>query len=121
MPAQEFVLARMGQELRCFLETPLGPEMNNGSGPAAMTDAASLGRFRQSGEVHKWMYDRVSLGQLLQQAGFVQIRVCAANESSIPDFNRYQLDILGDGTTRKPDSLFMEATKLQPEGAVSPS
>jgi hypothetical protein len=47
----------------------------------------------------------------LEKAGFHEIRVCAANESQIPDFARYGLDLDMDGSVRKPDSLFVEARK----------
>lgn len=68
------------------------------------------GIFRDSGEVHKWMYDRYSLKQLLEKAGFVDIKRCDANESRIVDFEKYALDVK-DGVVRKPDSLFIEASK----------
>ncbi|MGI0492178.1 class I SAM-dependent methyltransferase [Alkalinema pantanalense CENA528] len=68
------------------------------------------GIFRNSGELHRWMYDRVSLQQLLSQAGFTEIQVCQASESRIPHFNDFELDTL-QGQVRKPDSLFMEAVK----------
>jgi predicted SAM-dependent methyltransferase len=68
------------------------------------------GWFRNSGEIHRWMYDRFSLQRLLHKAGFSDIQVCLADASSIPDFNSYNLDIM-DGKVRKPDSLFMEAIK----------
>jgi len=68
------------------------------------------GLFRNSGEIHRWMYDRFSLSRLMEQAGFKKVCVCEADESRIPDFNNYQLDIL-EGNIRKPDSMFMEAMK----------
>lgn len=68
------------------------------------------GLFRSSGEVHRWMYDRISLARLLHQAGFQDVRVCRADESAIPNFEHYQLDTC-KGQIRKPDSLFMEAIK----------
>ena len=68
------------------------------------------GIFRQSGEVHRWMYDRYSLGRLLRKSGFSNIRVCQADESRIMNFNHYELDI-HQGKIRKPDSLFIEAVK----------
>jgi predicted SAM-dependent methyltransferase len=74
------------------------------------SQALEEGLFRNSGEIHRWMYDRFSLRRLLEQAGFIDIRVCRAEESRIPDFNSYNLDIV-DGKVRKPDSLFMEAIK----------
>jgi len=72
--------------------------------------AFDIGLFRNSGEVHQWMYDRFSLARLLEECGFVDIKICQAHESSIPDFNCYSLDII-DGKVRKPDSLFIEACK----------
>jgi SAM-dependent methyltransferase len=68
------------------------------------------GLFRARGEVHQWMYDRHSLRLLLEQAGFTRVAVCAADESRIPEFARYGLDVVA-GAIRKPDSLFMEASK----------
>jgi hypothetical protein len=62
------------------------------------------------------MYDRVSLKLLLEEAGFVDYKVCRFDESRIPDWDRYRLDHAREGDKpRKPDSLFVEATK--PPGA----
>lgn len=72
--------------------------------------AVREGLFRRSGEVHLWMYDRYSLRQVLELAGFGKVRRCQAAESSIPGFQEYQLDTV-DGRIRKPDSLFVEAIK----------
>ncbi|MBW4682214.1 MAG: methyltransferase domain-containing protein [Microcoleus vaginatus WJT46-NPBG5] len=68
------------------------------------------GIFRNSGEIHRWMYDRFSLQRLLEKTGFLDVRVCRADESRILDFNSYNLDII-EGKIRKPDSLFMEGIK----------
>lgn len=68
------------------------------------------GLFRDSGEIHRWMYDRFSLRHLLEQAGFVEVTVCNADQSRIPNFASYSLDVV-EGMVRKPDSLFMEAIK----------
>jgi hypothetical protein len=72
-------------------------------------------QFRQTGEVHRWMYDRVSLRRLLESCGFAQVADCRAAESRIDGFSVYGLDVV-QGRARKPDSLFMEATK--PVGSV---
>jgi len=72
---------------------------------------AALGRFRMSGEIHQWMYDRFSLKRLLEQAGFIEVLQTSAYESRIPNWAAYQLDTQ-DGKVRKPDSLFMEAIKV---------
>lgn len=69
------------------------------------------GLFRASGEIHRWMYDRFSLGRLLNDVGFSDARVCKFDESRIPDFTSYLLDNTPQGTMRKTDSLFMEAVK----------
>ena len=68
------------------------------------------GYFRQSGEVHRWMYDRVSLCHLLMEIGFCRAEPCTAVGSQIPSFNQFELDAVA-GQTRKPDSLFVEAVK----------
>lgn len=81
--------------------------------PAA--EAFKEGVFRNSGEIHQWMYDRYSLGRLLKDAGFANPVVCAANYSQIPDFSSYELDVV-NGRVRKPDSLFIEAVKPNAEG-----
>lgn len=68
-------------------------------------------RFRQSGEIHRWMYDRYSLPRLLKKIGFNTVQVVAYNESQIPEWNSYQLDSLPDGAIRKAGSLFVEGRK----------
>lgn len=68
------------------------------------------GLFRSSGEVHQWMYDRFSLTRLLERAGFVDVKICAATESRIPGYEKYSLDAL-NGVARKPDSMYIEASK----------
>lgn len=68
------------------------------------------GLFRNSGEIHRWMYDRLSLRDLCQRQGFSAFSVCRADESRIESFGDYQLDVLR-GQVRKPDSLFVECVK----------
>ncbi|MCA0382639.1 MAG: methyltransferase domain-containing protein [Bacteroidetes bacterium] len=67
--------------------------------------------FQQSGEKHLWMYDAVSLQQLLEQQGFEAITQTDAFHSRIPQWNKYQMLDVEAGVVRKPDSLFMEALK----------
>ena len=74
--------------------------------------ALEIGRFRSTGEIHQWMYDRYSLGRILKRAGFQDPKPVRADESRIPGWTTYQLDTEPDGTVCKPDSLFMEAIKL---------
>jgi predicted SAM-dependent methyltransferase len=73
--------------------------------------ALAIGRFRLSGEVHQWMYDRFSLARELVAADFREPKICSASQSSIPDWERFHLDTQPDGTVNKPDLLFMEAIK----------
>ncbi len=113
IPAEDFVVKRMGSEVSNLLpkirRVACPTEYNNKENH---TNVENIGRFRLlSGEIHQWMYDRYSLGKILKETGFQDIRVCAADESGIPAFTDYHLDVLGDGAVRKPDSLFMEARK----------
>jgi predicted SAM-dependent methyltransferase len=74
-------------------------------------EALQIGRFRLSGEIHQWMYDRYSLSKLLKECGFEQVTQRSANDSFIPNWVSYNLDTEPDGSIYKPDSLFMEAIK----------
>ncbi|MBA3704730.1 MAG: methyltransferase domain-containing protein [Bacteroidetes bacterium] len=72
--------------------------------------AYRTGKFRLEGEIHQWMYDRYSLKRLLENSGFKNAEVKIGFESGIPEWKKYNLDGK-DNVLRKPDSLFMEATK----------
>lgn len=74
-------------------------------------EALNIGRFRRSGEIHQWMYDRFSLRELLTECGFTEIRQRAASDSYVPDWASFNLDTEPDGSAYKPDSLYMEAIK----------
>jgi predicted SAM-dependent methyltransferase len=69
-----------------------------------------LGEFRSSGEIHQWMYDEYSLTQILNKINFKDIKVCTAFDSRISQWETFGLETV-EGNVRKPDSLFMEATK----------
>lgn len=116
MPAEEFVLQRLGQELKQTLRYLRSqPKTGHGISPNQeeyeSRDTAAFHQFLQSGELHKWMYDRYSLRCLLESVGFENVRVVKAWESDIPQFASYYLDCMPDGSVRKADSLFMEAVK----------
>lgn len=72
--------------------------------------ALKEGLFRRGGEVHRWMYDRYSLQQAFDRAGFVEVRIRRAGESDIAGFERYGLEVR-NGLARKPDSICMEGRK----------
>jgi len=68
-------------------------------------------QFMKCGEKHLWMYDAVSLRQLLEQQGFEAVAQTDAFNSRIPYWKKYQMLDVEAGAVRKPDSLFMEAMK----------
>ena len=98
------IMSRIVRRIRSAV-SELGGCLVNGD-----REALRIGRFRRSGECHQWMYDRVSLKRLLEESGFTSIKVCSAYESRISGFAMFGLDVI-NGAVRKPDSLFMEATK----------
>ena len=67
----------------------------------------------ESGERHKWMYDRISLQIILEVVGFVEFEVKKYNESNIQYWDKYNLDQSSyyKNKPRKPDSIFVEAVK----------
>jgi predicted SAM-dependent methyltransferase len=73
--------------------------------------ALAIGRFRLSGEVHQWMYDRYSLTKLLLNTGFDKPILCNAMTSAIPNWLTYNLDTMPESIVLKPDLFFVEATK----------
>ena len=113
MPAESFVIERMGSEVLNVITNIRNNKNKYIASPSqkSPSNPQKIGEFRLSGEIHQWMYDRYSLGALLRQIGFKDAKVCLANESQIPNFNSYLLDIESDGSVRKPDSLFMEGRK----------
>lgn len=119
LPSREFIISRLGEEAGKWLDH-IDAEIQKGAKPldrrdiyqVAKQNEKEIVRFRDQGEIHQWMYDRVSLKRLLEKAGFQSVKVCGPTESSIPDFVSYHLDTNEKGETRKPDSLFMEAIKL---------
>lgn len=74
-------------------------------------ETLQIGRFRKSGEIHQWMYDRYSLALLLNKCGLEKIVPRTASESYISNWTNFNLDTELDGTVYKPDSLFMEGIK----------
>jgi len=74
-------------------------------------EALRYGRFNQSGELHKHMYDRVSLIELLKKFGFTKCSIQSYLSSFITDWKEFHLDNTESGEPRKPDSLYLEAVK----------
>ncbi len=113
MPCEDYVLERMGEEVKNFLNTFRAvmskDRVNESEHKLEATDDASSQTL--TFEKHRWLYDRVSLARLLAEVGFREIDLVAHNLSKIHDFESYHLDSLEDGRVRKPDSLFMEGVK----------
>lgn len=65
-----------------------------------------IGRFRNGGEIHQWMYDRYSLKLLLEKVGFTEVTQRTATASYIHEWKSYHLD-----DTTENASLFMEGVK----------
>ncbi len=117
VPAEDFVRARVGHEAALGIARASAAARGRPPRlfqPRRRPSAAAQAAFRDSGEVHLWMYDRVSLAGLLAGAGFVDIVLRRADESYLPGFAEYHLDTLEDGRVRKPDSLIMEARRPPP-------
>ncbi len=128
---RDFVQARAGDEFLPLLEHAVSREQRAAErkghplkkilakapgGQALLKAATSLLRPptdpRQTGEAHKWMYDRLSLKFLLEETGFVNFSLKSFAESSIPYWERYNLDKSGFGNSpRKPNSLYAECQK----------
>jgi SAM-dependent methyltransferase len=70
-----------------------------------------LGDARERGETHQWMYDRVNLKTKLINSGYEKVYVQAYNNSLIPNWTEYGLDLDEKGDQYKPGSLYLEACK----------
>jgi SAM-dependent methyltransferase len=81
--------------------------------PAAVRALVSVlvGDTRRSGEKHRWMYDRFSLGWLLEETGFTDVAACEAGTSRIEGWNAFGLDVEPDGSPYKPHSAYLEARR----------
>jgi hypothetical protein len=68
-------------------------------------------RFRRSGEVNQWLYDHFSLGTLLRETGFTEVRRMTYATSDIPEWERFDLDRSTAGDHPIEPSLYMEARR----------
>lgn len=113
IPNLDFVLSRIGNEAELMINAIQNTKLTTSIEQLRrkeVKDPQQIGDFRLGGEVHQWMYDKFSLSRLLKNTNFKNVRKVSAFESSIDGFERYGLDII-ENKVRKPDSLFMEATK----------
>ena len=70
-----------------------------------------LGDARRRGETHQWMYDRISLGTLLQTVGYTNVQLHRFDTSGIVGWADYRLDVNADGSEYAPGSFYMEACR----------
>ena len=66
---------------------------------------------RLTKEAGQWMYDRLSLRLLLEQAGFQDVRQRDHLSSSIPGWSRYDFDRSNNGDYPLDPSIYMEGMK----------
>ncbi|HEY1096360.1 MAG TPA: methyltransferase domain-containing protein [Alphaproteobacteria bacterium] len=123
LPNKEFIYQRLGQEFaryRAYIEQaqiydhvqplPTWRQKFRAFLAGCKVEDIQYIDFRSKGEIHRWMYDEVSLTILLKDLGFQDIKVCEFAKSNIQDWADYQLEIR-DGVILKPDSLIIEARK----------
>ncbi|MDT8303964.1 MAG: methyltransferase domain-containing protein [Sedimentisphaerales bacterium] len=65
----------------------------------------------KNGELHRWMYDDISLGHLFTQAGFKDVQRMSHLRSRISEWTNYYLDNNEDSSPHQPNSIWMEAVK----------
>ena len=68
-----------------------------------------LGDARKRGETHQWMWDRITLPEVLREAGFRDPRVLTYDTSSITDWPAFLLDQDTQNAEYRPGSLYVEA------------
>lgn len=117
VPQAAFIRQRLGAQATQGMHVIRSRQRDRGETPIHPTEimlapeasAREATRFASRGERHKWMYDRVTLADLLRETGFIDPRPVSATNSQIPDFAAFELDADATGGVLKPDSLFMEA------------
>jgi SAM-dependent methyltransferase len=70
-----------------------------------------LGDARARGETHRWMWDRVNIRAVLNDAGFTDVTVRSCNTSAIEGWEDTDLERGSDGREYKPMSLYIECRK----------
>jgi predicted SAM-dependent methyltransferase len=119
VPARGFIERRLGEEAASGIAAVAAARETAGAQPLEPTEIfaaepaspRAAARYAGRGERHRWMYDRVSLTDLLAEAGFVQVGRTDAVGSRIPDFVAACLDADQAGRPRKPDSLYLEGVR----------
>ena len=71
-----------------------------------------VGDARRRGETHQWMYDAVSLSNLMSIVGFTTVNLTDFQTSRVPTWDAIRLDQESDAEY-KADSLYIEGAKIQ--------
>lgn len=119
VPARSFIESRLGEEARRGMAAVAAARTATGDDPlvpaailtAEPATARAVARFVARGERHRWMYDRLSLVDLLAETGFQEAATTTADASRIPGFEAAGLDTDAAGRPRKPDSLYVEGVR----------
>jgi len=119
VPARGFIEARLGQEAAAGIVAVAAARQSSGEASIAAGEIfaampatpRAARRFAALGERHRWMYDHVSLGDLLAASGFTEVCRTGPDASRIPGFRESCLDADSVGRPWKPDSLYMEGVK----------
>jgi SAM-dependent methyltransferase len=119
VPARRFLEGRLGQEAAAGIAAVAASRQTRGESPldpaeifsAEPPSGRAAARYAARGERHRWMYDRVSLADLLSESGFGETTVTDAVTSRIPEFASACLDADEQGRPRKPDSLYLEGIR----------
>lgn len=94
---------------QCLQEESVGTA--NQRGLRKFAERVLLGSARKRGQTHEWMYDRVTLGMLLEACGFEDVQVMKYNTSQVEVWNEIGLDVNADNTQYKRKSLYLESKK----------
>jgi SAM-dependent methyltransferase len=70
------------------------------------------GDAKRQGELHRWMYDKFTLGAILSKSGFIEIASFNADSSRIERWSQFNLDTNEDGCVYHPKSLYLEGIKI---------
>lgn len=124
VPEEGFVRSRFGEEFDLARGVIIDHIRRTGSPPPWAVshpdakDAAQEAAFRERGEAHRWMYDRVSLAALFARRGVPGAGAVAPGESAIEGWAGYHLELDEQRRARKPDSVAVEGVKPAAAGGA---
>jgi SAM-dependent methyltransferase len=84
-----------------------------------LAERVLIGDTARSGTAHRWMYDRVSLQQLITGTGFEPAGIWTHDSSNVAGWSAFGLDTEPDGTAYKPESIYFEAHRSARDGGAA--